>query len=140
MYEMLCGLPPWYSEEKAKTIEGLRKKPVSFPKKINVSTLAKSFIEELLRKNPHERLGDSDIKSHRFFESINWKALLCLDVSPPFNPCRFQDAENSTNFDNQFTSVDITSLTALYEKDEKLTSVENIFQRFTFDLCDVPHK
>ena len=41
----------------------------------------------MLRKEPEERIGASDIaelKSHEFFASINWDSL--RDSNPPYNP------------------------------------------------------
>jgi len=45
---------------------------------------------QFLTKNPKRRLGRSGktsaIKSHQFFKTINWKALLAKKVKPPLGP------------------------------------------------------
>ena len=49
----------------------------------------KALIQELLRKDPKERLGANgaeQIKSHQFFTGFNWNDLLNKRLTPPFIP------------------------------------------------------
>jgi len=60
--------------------------------------------------------------------------LWASDVDPPFNPLKYQRVEEASNFDKQFTSVELCSLTELQEMDRKPCGAESRFDRFTFNL------
>ena len=77
IYEMLIGIPPFYSKSNLDLFYAIRNKSVKFPSYI--SKKAKNLIIKLLRKNPNERLGSKndseEIKNHIWFSSINWDQL-----------------------------------------------------------------
>ena len=56
-YEMLTGLPPWYTTDREKLFDRLRHAPLKFP--FYVNRPAASFIQALLNRNPIERLGSA---------------------------------------------------------------------------------
>lgn len=109
-YEMLTGLPPWYTTDKEKLFEALRYAPLKFP--LNVNRTAALFIQSLLNRNPLERLGANggqDVKRHNFFASIDWDALYNRKIIPPFNPLRNLNNEDDTsNFEKEFTAMAIS--------------------------------
>lgn len=55
MYEMLTGLPPWYTKDRQKLFERLREAPLVIPR--NVSAPSSAIITGLLNRNPSKRLG-----------------------------------------------------------------------------------
>ena len=132
-YEMLTGLPPWYTQDKEKLFERLRKAPLKFP--YYVSKPAASLIQGLLNRNPQERLGaggGSEVKAHIFFASVDWDALTRGAVAPPFNPLRNQEAEDTQNFEKEFTSLPVQSIDdSTVERAERINS--ETFQNFTFE-------
>lgn len=110
-YEMLTGLPPWYTTDREKLFDRLRHAPLKFP--FYVNRPAASFIQALLNRNPIERLGasgGSQVKNHPFFSSIDWDAMMRREVTPPFNPCRNQDISDSDNFEKEFTNMPVNSI------------------------------
>ena len=76
LFEMLCGLPPFYVENVDKMYELIKNSSVKFPRRITLSEDAKDVIRKLLEKNPKKRLGSQngieEIKSHPFFASIDF--------------------------------------------------------------------
>lgn len=78
MYEMLTGLPPWYTKDRQKLFERLRGAPLVIPK--NVSAPSASIIGGLLTRNPSKRLGTlgalqvcmCTFFSYLFFASAWW--------------------------------------------------------------------
>ena len=65
----------------------------------------------LLEKNPKDRLGansSDEIKSHTWFEKVNWNALLSRSIKAPFVPILTSDADTS-NFDEDFTNCSVES-------------------------------
>jgi serine/threonine protein kinase len=111
-YEMLTGLPPWYTTDKQKLFDRLRNAPLKFP--YYVSKPAASFIHGLLQRNPEVRLGSKggeEVRRHRFFHDIDWTALLNREITPPFNPCRQHDGDADTdNFEKEFTLMPVNSV------------------------------
>lgn len=110
-YEMLTGLPPWYTTDREKLFDRLRNAPLKFP--FYVNRPAASLIQGLLNRNPLERLGARggfEIKSHPFFSGMDWEALLRREITPPFNPCRGGDVMSTENFEKEFTNLPVRSM------------------------------
>ena len=110
LYEMLCGLPPFYMENVDKMYDMIKNSQVKFPKRINLSDNAKDIIQKLLEKNPKKRLGYKngieEIKKHPFFDKIDFKAVEERKLKAPFIP----EVESDTdvqNFDEEFTSEEV---------------------------------
>merc|ERR1712174_95511 len=55
IYEMLTGLPPYYTQDRNKLYERIRKGELAYPSYITPNS--KSLIMGMLRLNPDERLG-----------------------------------------------------------------------------------
>ena len=77
---MLTGLPPFYSRDREKLFEKIRKAELTFPK--YVSERAKSVLSQLLTRDPNMRLGSGaadaeEVKQHPFFAGeIDWEGML----------------------------------------------------------------
>ena len=115
LYEMLTGLPPWYTKNKVELFDRLQNAPLKFP--FYVNRPAASLISKLLKRNPSERLGSQgawQVMQHPFFESIDWDALYSREVTPPFNPCKDMDsaggAESAHNFEKEFKDLTLYSI------------------------------
>ena len=75
LYEMLVGIPPYYSNNKDQLYDNIQRGPLKLPNFL--SEEARSLLISLLNRNPHKRLGAgpagaSDIKKHIFFRNIDW--------------------------------------------------------------------
>ncbi|KAM9309199.1 serine/threonine-protein kinase Sgk2b [Pholidichthys leucotaenia] len=88
LFEMLCGLPPFYSRVKAEMFENILHAPLQLHS--GMSEAARSLLEGLLERDVCKRLGESrdvvELHEHLFFASINWDDLLARKVQPPFIP------------------------------------------------------
>ena len=132
MYEMLTGLPPWYSTDRQKLFDRLKNAPLTFP--THVTRPAASLIAGLLNRNPQQRLGSNggaDVMRHPFFQSINWDSLYRRELTPPFDPCRNQDVGEARNFEDDFTSLPLVSIDADEGRSDRVTS--DTFQNFTYE-------
>lgn len=154
LYEMLTGLPPWYTNDRKKLFERLRSARLHFPP--YVSRRAEALIRQLLNRNPAERLGSKGahhVKNHLFFENIDWSRLIRKQVPPPFRPCHtaMNDGEAPLNFEAEFTRLPLPSVEILTDSDSvgaygsggssssssqpriKLRTDSDTFQGFTFE-------
>ncbi|KAM4567820.1 serine/threonine-protein kinase Sgk2b [Fundulus diaphanus] len=88
LFEMLSGLPPFYSRSRLEMLENILYSPLRLPS--GLSKGARSLLKGLLERNISKRLGQrrdvEELKEHRFFASINWDDLVARKVRPPFVP------------------------------------------------------
>ncbi|XP_055929106.1 serine/threonine-protein kinase Sgk2-like isoform X3 [Argiope bruennichi] len=88
LYEMLYGLPPFYSKDTLEMYQNILNKPLRL--RTNISIPARNLLEGLLQKDKSKRLGAAndveDIKKHDFFKAINWADLEAKVIPPPYNP------------------------------------------------------
>lgn len=141
LYEMLTGLPPWYTKDRQKLFQRLRFAPLHIP--VSMSSKCASVVRSLLIRDPNERLGAqniNDIKNHPFFTdnpNFSWKELECLGLRPPINPMQGLDANagvtDTSNFDPQFTRMSIES-DGEDPKEETYEHFENF--EFSRSVCD----
>lgn len=79
LYEMLVGIPPYFSSNKDQMFKNIKSGPLRMPERLTKDT--KDFIIKLLNKNPAKRLGAGkgdaeELKSHPFFSGVNWNDVL----------------------------------------------------------------
>lgn len=114
LYEMLTGLPPWYTTDRQKLFDRLRSAPLKFP--FYVSRPAASLISKLLNRNPSERLGSLgswQVTQHPFFSTIDWDALFNKEIPPPLNfekALGNQDEVGMENFEKEFSKMKVYSV------------------------------
>jgi protein-serine/threonine kinase len=88
-YEMLVGIPPYYADKKEQLFMNIEKAPLKTPNFLSEN--AKDLINKLLERNPLKRLGSGqkdaeEIKTHSFFQTVNWEDVLAKKIKPPFIP------------------------------------------------------
>ena len=112
MYEMLDGRPLFnYGKDKFKPDPNEYKKKIVYPN--NFSDEAKDLIKQLLNLDPNKRLGSGpngfeNLKSHKYFEDIDWDDLENKKVDAPFVP-KIDGPLDLKYFDKAFTDeVNIT--------------------------------
>ena len=109
LYEMLTGLPPFYSEDVNEMYRKILQDPLRFGDE--VSRDARSILTLLLDRDPSKRLGTgsngaNDIKSHDFFaKHIDWSRLMAKKVQPPFKPAVVSRQEESAHCDAVFSQL-----------------------------------
>uniref|UniRef100_A0A674MMG3 Serum/glucocorticoid regulated kinase 1 n=1 Tax=Takifugu rubripes TaxID=31033 RepID=A0A674MMG3_TAKRU len=110
LYEMLYGLPPFYSRNTAEMYDNILNKPLQL--KPNISNAARHLLEGLLQKDRTKRLGCTEdfieIRNHMFFSPINWDELNAKKITPPFNP-DVTGPNDLRHFDPEFTDEPVPS-------------------------------
>ncbi|KAH3757122.1 protein serine/threonine kinase [Pelomyxa schiedti] len=85
LFEMLTGLPPFYSSDVQEMYRKIMNDPLVFPPVINEIT--QQLLVQLLERDPERRLCEPNlIKTHKFFDGIDWDAIFKKTVPPPFVP------------------------------------------------------
>lgn len=104
LFEMLTGLPPFFSECREEMYRRICHKEIEFPRCLSGN--AKNLLKRLLNKDPEARLGAQrgldEIKEHPFCKDIDWVATLEKRIIPPIKP-----SLRYSNFDPEYTSMPV---------------------------------
>lgn len=85
LYEMLTGLPPFYSQDVQEMYRKIMTDKLTFPEFVHPD--ARSLLEQLLERDAEKRLTEPNlIKRHPFFKAINWELLYQKKIPPPYMP------------------------------------------------------
>ncbi|KAL7271789.1 Serine/threonine-protein kinase [Rhizina undulata] len=107
VFEMCCGWSPFYAEDTQQMYKNIAFGKVRFPRDA-LSIEGRNFVKGLLNRNPKHRLGAThdakELKSHPFFNDVDWNELLRKNVIPPFKPTLSSETDTS-NFDPEFTNA-----------------------------------
>lgn len=109
-YEMLTGLPPFYTRNREKLFDNIRRGELSYPS--YVSAIAKSLLMEMLNRDANQRLGGgpgdgADVQKHAFFETVDFHALVQKRVTPPFKPAG--SANDPKYVDKEFLDLPVAN-------------------------------
>jgi serine/threonine protein kinase len=105
VYEMLCGIPPFYDDNSNKMYRMVMHDPVKYPD--HLSLVARDLIGRLLEKDPAKRIGGGEedyleIKAHEFWSQLDWNALEKKEIEPEWKPM-LKGETDTGNFDAEFT-------------------------------------
>ncbi|RZF43080.1 hypothetical protein LSTR_LSTR001258 [Laodelphax striatellus] len=110
MYEMMAGQPPFEADNEDDLFESILHDDVLYP--VWLTKEAVSILKGFMTKNPSKRLGcvsahgaEAAIRAHSFFKDVDWDALECRRVKPPFKP-KIKSKKDALNFDAEFTKED----------------------------------
>ncbi|KAI7879890.1 Pkinase-domain-containing protein [Lichtheimia hyalospora FSU 10163] len=87
IYEMLVGRPPFEDKHPIELYQKILECRVPWPE--DISPEAKDLLQGLLTPDPEKRLGHhsiDDIKSHPFFQGLDFNQVLKRNIDPPFRP------------------------------------------------------
>lgn len=91
MYEMMAGQPPFEADNEDDLFESILHDDVLYP--VWLTKEAVSILKGFMTKNPAKRLGcvtanggESAIRTHPFFQYMDWEALEGRKLKPPFRP------------------------------------------------------
>jgi tRNA A-37 threonylcarbamoyl transferase component Bud32 len=74
IYELLTGLPPWYTKNRLHLFEDICWAPLRFPR--HVSDSARSLIRGMLCRDPALRFRAEQCKEHAFYNGIDWNVAM----------------------------------------------------------------
>ncbi|CAK64739.1 unnamed protein product (macronuclear) [Paramecium tetraurelia] len=135
LYELVTGLPPYYSRDTDEIYESILNEELTFPEKLNLSSDIKNLLQGLLCKQPSERLGANkgltELLTHSWFKDVDLVAILQKQVPPPFRPNQFK-----FNYDsNDLMKGELETREKLLGK-TGLQQEIRIFKAFYFDSSE----
>ena len=138
MYEMITGLPPFYSPNMNIMYQKILSSEIKYPN--YMSAEAQSLLAGLLNRDPEKRLGTTaeqdgdDVFAHPFFSGIDWDKLYKKAIPPPFVPT-VRDITDLSNIDRAFTSE--RAVDSVVEDSVIAQVAEADFEGFTFQADSV---
>uniref|UniRef100_A0A7S2WLW3 Protein kinase domain-containing protein n=1 Tax=Rhizochromulina marina TaxID=1034831 RepID=A0A7S2WLW3_9STRA len=115
MYEMMTGKAPFRGKTTKDIEQKILNDKVKFPQFFRSETV--SIIKGLLERNVMKRLGATKstmfevggvaaLKQHKFFKGVHWDRLVKKQLPPPLD-IEVATAEDTSNFDTEFTGMEI---------------------------------
>lgn len=123
-YHLLCGKPPFDTKCLMHLVQMMKDQPIIWPD--NVSTVCKNFLEQLLQKNPLQRLTWPGLLEHEFIrnkvytmdmdqhEDINVSTEFDDIVSPLHSMKIIEEEDEDEETSNSSTGHDLTSIEDTY--------------------------
>jgi serine/threonine protein kinase len=124
LYEMLVGIPPFYSDNINQMYLFIQSKKLKFPADFPAD--AKDLISRLLTRDPSKRLSDGKkILAHKYFAAVDFRKLLSGQFTPEFVPDL--QGEDDQYFEEEFTQQCVAPTVC-----RKPRGPSALFQNFTF--------
>jgi len=136
LYELTVGITPFYSGNVDEMYHKIVHAKLRFPPRL--SEECRDLISKLLIRDPDERLGGGandieDIKAHRFFNGLDWEALMKKELASLYQPDIESSDTSTLNFSEQFLSEKVEDS---FVPDSQLKTLPNDaakeFNRWTF--------
>jgi len=133
IYEMLTGLPPFYSQNINIMYQKILNGELRFPSYVTGD--AQHLLEGLLTREVDKRLGSGssgsqDVMNHPFFKDIDWKKLEHKELEPPFKP-KVKSENDVSQIDTVFTQEKPQDSFVEHSLSETMQK-ENDFNGFTY--------
>ena len=113
IFELIYGIPPFYSSNANNIGEVISKSELKFPTKFEISENLKDLIVKLLNKNFEERLNDDNIKEHDFFKGFNFDDLINKKIESPYKPELSKNLKENKIYENNYTYEDLIQVESL---------------------------
>jgi len=127
VFEMIAGLPPFYSQDVQEMYKNIMTQPLVFPDV--VSEEARDILTDLLKRDLSQRLVDPEkMKKYAFFRPIDWTKLVARESEVPYVP-PVLDKSDVNQIDQVF--IDEQPDLDLGDGDEDVQAGE--FPGFTFE-------
>ncbi|CAK72296.1 unnamed protein product (macronuclear) [Paramecium tetraurelia] len=90
LYELISGLPPYYSHNTQEIYHSILTETIQFPDYVQISNQLKDLIISLLEKDAKERLGSKEgvieILSHPWFNDVDFEKIMNRQLPTPYKP------------------------------------------------------
>lgn len=140
IYEMLVGLPPFYSKDREKLYQNIKYAEPKLDYEF-LSEEAKDLCSKLLQKDPAKRLGSSEadaeeIMMHPWFECIDWAKISAKALAPPYKP-QLDRPDDVKHFPPEFTGIQPNAQDLEHAKGAAETSFPNFSYQKEGEMFDI---
>jgi len=129
MFEMLTGLPPFYSQNINVMYHKILNSELKFPAYVNPE--ARQLLEGLLQRDIQRRWKADQIQMCSFFAGMSWQDVYALRVDAPFKP-RVKGETDTSQFDTTFTQERPVDSVVDSGLSDTVRQEANTFQGFTY--------
>lgn len=134
IFEMLTGLPPFYSDDEENMYRKIMTGELTFPP--GLSNEVKDIVSKFLIRDPEKRLQNAeDIRSHPWFKNLDWAKLESLQITPPFKP-DVKSVDDLAYFDGEFLDEDVNDEDDEVDGTTKGAAHKDAFHGFTYAAPD----
>jgi len=110
-FEMLTGLPPFYTRDREKLFDNIRRGQLQYPS--YVTPVAKDLLMKMLDRNPNVRLGGgaaggAEVQGHAFYQCVDFNLLIAKKIAPPFKP-DLSGANDLKYVDKEFLNMPVAN-------------------------------
>lgn len=128
---MLFGEPPFYDEDIERTYELIANAELKIhSQRLKISQECEDLLIKLLDKNPETRLGSglgfNEIKSHPFFESVNFEGIVNKEIEAPYKPHVLNNYDLSF-FPDEFVNEEINDSYIDYDSTRIIEKNKDVF-------------
>lgn len=138
LYEMNCGLPPFYDRNRERMYKKILGAELKFPSHLDPE--ARSICTGLLQRDPTQRLGyrgAHEVKNHPYYAPLDMDMLFKKKIEPPYKPVVL-DAADTGNVDKSFLQMNPNVTPTPAGKAEMSMGTEDQnFEDFTFTTKSV---
>ena len=123
VYQLLAGRPPFKASNEYQTFQKIVNLEYSFPD--GFPAVARDLVQKLLVLDPAKRLPIAGIKSHRFFDGIEWGKGLWKQKPPRLRPYKpyARDTHSNTSRQTQDSTSALSKLPSSKPSQSAPTSV-----------------
>ena len=117
---MLAGYPPFYADNPLGIYEAILAGKIAWPQA--VGGLPKDLVRKLLVHDRTKRIGNlrngaEDVKTHKWFEELDWEDVFNKKLKPPFVPK--VKSEGDTSYFEDYSDEDL-EIEAVTERESKV--------------------
>jgi protein-serine/threonine kinase len=106
-YEMLSGLPPYYTKDREKLFDRIRRGDLTYPS--HITPVAKDMLMKMLVRDPEKRLTGRDAMCHQFFTGLSFEDLRACRIQPPFTPQAATNPADPKYVDKEFLDMNVAN-------------------------------
>ena len=133
LYEMICGTPPFFSNNIKTLYKNITQSKLVFPDYF--SGELKNLLKQLLCRDPLKRIGvidKSELKNHIWFKGINWEKLAKKEIKPPLDLIKIKkNMENNKTVSN-INDLKISFKDEDYQNNDRKKNDLNRVPKFSF--------